>query len=190
MRTSSRYVPQPKKNTRKYLSLDLALPLVRQEVSESEHEQQNDDDEPEAHAAQAPKPRSGLPSLPPRRAGRASTVVTTTNAGAASGGAAPAPLNPKMAKIREQVQGFRTNIYRAAMRLRYPVASQMINQVMFRLQMAEKIHLEEHGSAVSAGDAEGDALEEAERLEEAGVDLDFSTTVLVLGMAGSGRRRR
>jgi hypothetical protein len=187
VRTSSRYVPQPKKNTRKYLSLDLALPLVRQEVSESEHEQQNDDDEQEAHAAQAPKPRSGLPSLPPRRAGRASTVVTTTNAGAASGGAAPAPLNPKMAKIREQVQGFRTNIYRAAMRLRYPVASQMINQVMFRLQMAEKIHLEEHGSAVSAGDAEGDALEEAERLEEAGVDLDFSTTVLVLGMAGVGK---
>ena len=109
------------------------------------------------------------------------------NSGGNAGGAEPAPLNPKMAKVREQVQEFRTNIYRAAMRLRYPVASQMINQVMFRLQMAEKIHLEEHGSAVSAGDAEGDALEEAERLEEQGADLEFSTTVLVLGMAGVGK---
>ena len=153
--------------------------LVLQEVSESEQQQDQEEE--------AAKPRSGLPSLPPRRVGRAAaSAVTTTNAGAASGGAEPAPLNPKMVKVREQVQGFRTNIYRAAMRLRYPVASQMINQVMFRLQMAEKIHLEEHGSAVTAGDAEGDALAEAERLEEAGADLDFSTTVLVLGMAGVG----
>ncbi|MEO2193145.1 MAG: hypothetical protein ABGY24_11915, partial [bacterium] len=153
--------------------------LVRQEVSESEHEEGQGEAGGDSHGTQAPKPRSGLPSLPPRRAGRASTVVTTTagnsggNAGGNAGGAEPAPLNPKMAKVREQVQEFRTNIYRAAMRLRYPVASQMINQVMFRLQMAEKIHLEEHGSAVSAGDAEGDALEEAERLEEQGADLEF-----------------
>ena len=141
---------------------------------------------------EAPKPKAGVPTLPPRRAGRTAAAAvaatnTSGNAGGNTGGAEPAPLNPKLAKVREQVQGFRTNIYRAAMRLRYPVASQMINQVMFRLQMAEKIHLEEHGGAVTSGDAEGDALEEAERLEESGADLDFSTTVLVLGMAGVGK---
>lgn len=96
--------------------------------------------------------------------------------------------SPKVAKIRKQVQEFRTNIYRAALRLRYPIRSTMIQQVMFRLGMAEKIHLEssQSGSRVQ-GDAEGKAQADAERMEVLGSPLDFSCTVLVLGMAGVGK---
>jgi hypothetical protein len=144
---------------------------------------------PEGSASAKPKSSTGLPSLPPRRPTRSAAVVTGQS-GQSSGEnsqEASAPEDKKVTKIRQQVQGFRTNIYRAAMRLRYPVTSQMISQVMFRLQMAEKIHLETHGSVQSAGDVEGDALEEAQRMEESEEPLDFSTTVLVLGMSGVGK---
>lgn len=60
----------------------------------------------------------------------------------------------------------------------------MIQQVMFRLGMAEKIHLE---SQQQQGDVEGRAQAEAERLEVLGEPLDFSCKVLVLGMAGVGK---
>ncbi len=137
-----------------------------------------------------PTTKAGIPTLPPRRAVPRASAAAAVSAGGPGQSAPMPPLDPKLQKVRAQVQSFRTNIYRAAMRLRYPVASQMINQVMFRLQMAEKIHLETHaaGVAQTGGDLEGEALEEAERLEgEGGPALDFSATVLVLGMAGVGK---
>jgi hypothetical protein len=141
----------------------------------------------------------GLPKLPPRpkpqQSGSGSQRQETGgNSGEVARAVAaavpeevPSPDDPpKVAKVKKQVQEFRTNIYRAALRLRYPTRSTMIQQVMFRLGMAEKIHLESSKSRVQ-GDAEGKAQALAERMEVLGEPLDFSCTVLVLGMSGVGK---
>ena len=114
-----------------------------------------------------PTTKAGIPTLPPRRAVPRASAAAAVSAGGPGQSAPMPPLDPKLQKVRAQVQSFRTNIYRAAMRLRYPVASQMINQVMFRLQLAEKIHLKTHaaGEAQTRGYREREQVEEAERLE-------------------------
>ncbi|WPT15156.1 Translocase of chloroplast 120 [Picochlorum sp. SENEW3] len=150
-------------------------------------------DAPEGNVNDAPEDArnttgSGLPKLPPRprpasqTRNAAVTAAVPQNTQQQQEGAVEE--SPKVAKIRKQVQGFRTDIYRAALRLRYPTRSTMIQQVMFRLGMAEKIHLE---SQQQQGDVEGRAQAEAERLEVLGEPLDFSCKVLVLGMAGVGK---
>ena len=158
-----------------------------EEEEEYENARDNTDQVEKASSAGASGEPKGLPKLPPRPkpASQArGSVVAVAPAEEPEEVEEPA----KVTKIRRQVQNFRTNIYRAAMRLRYPIASSMINQVMFRLQMAEKIHLETtHKGAKAHGDVEGKAQEEAEQLEQAGEKLDFSCTVLVLGMAGVGK---
>lgn len=126
---------------------------------------------------------AAAPQLPPR------PVVASQVAAAAPAAAAPAtPVeeSEKVKKVRRQVQAFRTNIFRAALRLRYPTRSAMLQQLMYRLNMAERIHLQ---SAPGAGpqDPEGQAQMDAERAEVLHEPMDFSCSVLVLGLSGVGK---
>lgn len=142
----------------------------------------SNEEEPSTAAAPAEQPRSAMPQLPPR-------PVVPAAAAAAAAPAAPVavPEEPeKVRRVRRKVQSYRTNIYRAALRLRYPTRSAMLQQLMYRLGMAERIHLQ---SAAGAGprDPEGDAQADAERQEVLNEPLDFSCTVLVLGLSGVGK---
>jgi AIG1 family len=125
---------------------------------------------------------AAAPQLPPRPA-PASQLAAAPPAAAA----APAvEESEKVKKVRRQVQSFRTNIFRAALRLRYPTRSAMLQQLMYRLNMAERIHLQ---SPPGAGpqDPEGQAQMDAERAEVLHEPMDFSCTVLVLGLSGVGK---
>lgn len=146
---------------------------------------------PAAPAAPAPPAaRSTAPQLPARPAPAAAAAPVAV---AASRAATPAPAptpaveeSEKVKRVRRQVQSFRTNIFRAALRLRYPTRSAMLQQLMYRLGMAERIHLQ---SAPGAGpqDPEGHAQADAERAEVLGEPMDFSCTVMVLGLSGVGK---
>lgn len=127
---------------------------------------------------------AAAPVLPPRPASQTSagTVATTTTAST--------PEEPEKVRItRQKVQEYRINIFRAALRLRYPTRSAMLQQLMYRLNMAERIHLQSRpdASPAQAADTEGQAHADAERLEVLNQPLDFSCAVLVLGMSGVGK---
>lgn len=113
-----------------------------------------------------------------------SGAVTTVAAPAAS--AEPENESEKVKRVRRKVQKYRTDIFRAALRLRYPTRSTMLQQLMYRLGMAERIHLQTPPNG-GPRDSEGTAQADAERAEVLGEPLDFSCTVLVLGMAGVGK---
>eukprot|EP00887_Chlorella_sp_A99_P001797 scaffold19.g1797.t1 len=155
-----------------------AAPVVDEEEEEEEQQQE----QPAAAAVPvAPAAPAGLPALfqpaPPAAAPAAA---------AAPPAAVPAAdESPKVQKVRASVQAFRTSILRVALRLRYPTRSNMLQQLMYRLGMAERIHL---GQGVAAPrNADEAALAEAERAEVLHEPLNFSATVLVLGLAGSGK---
>ena len=139
-----------------------------------------------AAAAGPAAPRSAAPQLPPRPAAAPPAAAAAAAAAIVPVAAPVVEESDKVKRIRSQVQAFRTNIFRAALRLRYPTRSAMLQQLMYRLGMAERIHLQ---SPPGAGpqDADGQAQAEAERAEVLGEPFDFTCTVLVLGLSGVGK---
>jgi hypothetical protein len=150
--------------------------------------------EPSTEESQAPPTgasttRPALPTLPPRPSPPVAAAPATTAVAAVT--TAPAREEPpKVRKVRDQVQAYRTNIFRAALRLRYPTRSTMMQQLMYRLSMAERLHLQQDAGSSGADNeaAASRALADAERFEVLQNEpLDFSCTVLVLGLAGVGK---
>lgn len=163
------------------------------------------------------RPRGGLPSLPARPAGpirpggnsqrqqqnqREGGEEESEQRASAQPAQAPAPAPRPVARteppsrpeepasvqnIRKKVQTYRTNIFRAALRLRYPIQSAMVQQLMYRLGMAERLHLQSASTAIPQQELDGIAQANAERAEVLAEPFDFSCTVLVLGMAGVGK---
>lgn len=116
--------------------------------------------------------------------------------GEAAAAVAPPPPPPssvldgtetdKAAKVKLAVQKFRTDIYRIALRMKYPTRASVMQQMMYRLGMAERIHL-----GTAAGPQRGIedlAQMEAERAEVTHQPpLDFGCTIMVLGLQGTGK---
>ena len=95
---------------------------------------------------------------------------------------------PHVRRVRSKVQVFRTNIFRAALRLRYPSRSTMLQQLMYRLSMAERLHLQRSLASGQEEAVVSKAQADAERLEVLQDEpLDFSCTILVLGLSGVGK---
>lgn len=102
----------------------------------------------------------------------------------------PEPENddpPKVKKIKEKVQAFRVNTFRVALRLKFPVRHHNIKQTMYRLGMAERIHLGLQPNTAQPQPQDELALAEAERAEVLQQPLDYSCGILVLGMKGVGK---
>lgn len=126
--------------------------------------------------------RQGMPVIPPRPSSQVTRPAQTVTA------VEDANEPPKVRKVREKVQDFRTNIFRAALRLRYPSRSTMLQQLMYRLSMAERLHLQRSLASGQEEAVVSKAQADAERLEVLqDQPLDFSCTVLVLGLSGVGK---
>jgi hypothetical protein len=143
---------------------------------------------PATGASTTAPPRSAMPALPPRPAAPPPPQPAAAAAPLAARPAAPPAPRPEepesVKRVRRQVQAYRVGIFRAALRLRYPTRSSMIQQMMYRLGAAERIHLR---ADPADPDAAGEAHAAAERAEVLAEPLDFSCTVMVLGLAGVGK---
>lgn len=99
---------------------------------------------------------------------------------------APESDPPKTRKVKLAVQKFRTDVYRIALRMKYPTRASVMQQLMYRLGMAERIHL---GTAAGQQQRLDElALADAERCEALQQPpLTFGCTIMVLGLNGVGK---
>eukprot|EP00873_Tetraselmis_striata_P028343 jgi/Tetstr1/448607/TSEL_035856.t1 len=165
-------------------------------------------------AASAPRGPGAMPSLPARPtrpslgsrpAGAAPAGGSAAPAGAAPAGAAGATAgavapaaaaeedpneSPEVAALRKKVQDIRVMLFRLAKRLDQNLRGSIVNQVEYRLSLAERIRLTNaRSNAVRRASPFDAAREKAEALEEAEPegDLNFKCTVMLLGMSGVGK---
>lgn len=98
--------------------------------------------------------------------------------------------SPEIKALRLKVQDIRIMLFRLAKRLDQNLRGSIVNQVEYRLSLAERIRLTNARSSVVRRASPFDAArEKAEALEEADPegDLDFKCTVMLLGMSGVGK---
>ena len=159
-------------------------------------------------------PKGGLPGLPPRTGfgggglpPRQQPKEASQERGQSSGGMiAPSTVaslrqqtatehpptppqeredSPKARRVKKQVQAFRVEIFRAALRLKFPVRHSILAQTQYRLGIAERMHLDSEQPLQR--DAEEVALAAAERAEVLGEPFDLTVVVLIVGLEGVGK---
>uniref|UniRef100_A0A1D2A0U4 AIG1-type G domain-containing protein n=1 Tax=Auxenochlorella protothecoides TaxID=3075 RepID=A0A1D2A0U4_AUXPR len=156
------------------------------------------------------------PSLPPRPSGTGTEAgsaprpdqpgsafaaemaarVEAARAAEAAAAAAEA-ADPALRALRAKVQAFRVTTHRVATRLGVSPRASVLQQALYRLNMAERLQLSQRTGALGGGGGPGAppgggaadeaALREAEEAEAAGEPLDFGAVVLVIGLRGTGK---
>lgn len=160
-----------------------------------------------APAPASSKPQPSMPKLPSRPSGAktapsgSAAASSSGAAGAAAAAAAPPPPTvaaevAKAQRLRDQIHNIRICLVRAAGRLGYDQEHQMVKQVLYRLQLAEKIHAREARRAPGGGSTSSDpaaaAAREAAALDVAhgrGSAVGLSIRILLLGFRGVGKTR-
>ncbi|KAK9820840.1 hypothetical protein WJX81_004481 [Elliptochloris bilobata] len=132
---------------------------------------------------------SSAPSQPSRSAPGGGAGGNPGGGGGVANGAAPTEPEETRA-LREKVLALHVVLLRMAMRLGQPPRSSLVQQVVYRLDLAERIRAPPRPGGPARRNPFEAALAEAERLEAAQgppTPLPFTATVLCLGMAGVGK---
>ncbi|KAL3138742.1 Translocase of chloroplast 159, chloroplastic, variant 2 [Trebouxia sp. C0010 RCD-2024] len=143
-------------------------------------------------------PGSANPSIPPRQPAAASTAPTPAvqpagngqpDAAAAVAAATPDDEPAEHRELREKVQNFRVLLVQLTMRLGQSMRGSIVQQVNYRLDLAERIRIPQTNSSARRSYGFETAIRTAEGREAAqpGELLPFSCTVMVMGMTGVGK---
>ncbi|DBA83589.1 TPA: hypothetical protein ACH3X1_006160 [Trebouxia sp. C0004] len=153
-----------------------------------------------------PRPTgSANPSIPPRPSGTANPSIPARqqavvpagparqSAGNGQVGAAAAPAaeeeSAENRELREKVQNFRVLLVRLTLRLGQSTRGSIVQQVNYRLDLAERIRMPQTSSSTRRVYGFEAACRQAEDLESQSADqlLPFACTVMVIGMSGVGK---
>lgn len=144
-----------------------------------------------AAAGTSPGPAaSAVPGQPSRQiVSAAPQAVQSTAAQPATGSAAEAEETEEHQELRRRVQALRVMLLRITSRLGVSTQTSVVQQVIMRLDMAERIKLSRRPltrglSPIAAAQAEATALESG---EGSNAELPFSCTVMLMGLSGGGK---
>eukprot|EP00798_Chlamydomonas_sp_ICE-L_P015505 gene15505-21592_t len=124
----------------------------------------------------APKPgkSSFMPSLPPRQPMPASGPVLDPDE------------PPEVQRVRKVIHSIRVSLFRAAHRIGFEHDNGLVKQVLYRLNLAEKIRLNAPTNKRAAAVASREAAQLEQELGPA-APLDFSIKMMLIGLTGQGK---
>ena len=162
---------------------------------DSTQEEEEDEVEAEEDMPSVTVATAAQDAVPPAASASASelqqTVVRTT--GAARAAVLPlqpvpeSPVDPAVRQTRDKLLAIRVKLLRLASRLGQSVRNTVVAQVLYRLDLAEKLKAGAGAAGGGYGPERAAAL--AEQAEAAGQDTDlgFTCTILLLGKSGVGK---
>ena len=135
--------------------------------------------------AATPTPAApGTPTVPPA-AGQPPQALGVVAAATVLG------EDPETQATRSKLQAIRVKLLRLAQRLGQSQRNTVVAQVLYRLELAEKLKAGQTAATATTGTFSSDRAvalaEQAEREAGPGSELDFACTILLLGKTGVGK---
>jgi len=163
------------------------MPLTQEE---EEHEEEGTEAEPQ-HAP--PSLEAPPPAAQEGQAAAPTAVAALRSAAATARAVLPVlsapetPLDPAVRETRTKLLAIRVKLLRLAARLGQTVRNSVVAQVLYRLDLAEKLKAGAAGSAGGFGPERAAAMAEQAEAAAPDSDLGFTCTILLLGKSGVGK---